>query len=146
MKLFNIVSTLIMLLCVSACNNGDIIDNEQSTPAPTRTLKLNAAMPGEATKSSGATTRLSLTETDEGTISVKWKEGDKINLCFVSGDGTVVRTVSNVPITNILDNGKKVCTLASGMNSSIGPATSIYLVIFICKSINCLFHFFLDCD
>lgn len=96
-----------MLLCVSACNNGDIIDNEQSTPAPTRTLKLNAAMPGEATKSSGATTRLSLTETDEGTISVKWKEGDKINLCFVSGDGTVVRTVSNVPITNILDNGKK---------------------------------------
>ena len=64
---------------------------------------LKAMMPGQETKSSGPLTRLSLTETDEGTISVKWREGDKINLCFVCNDGTVVRTASNIEVTNISD-------------------------------------------
>ena len=98
MRFFSIVLCLIVLLCVTACSNQDIIENEQITPSPTRTLKLNAAMPGDETKSSGAATRLSLTDTDEGTISVKWKEGDKINLCFVNEDGAVVRTISNLAI------------------------------------------------
>ena len=107
MRFFSIVLCLIVLFCVTACSNQDIVENEQITPSPTRTLKLNAAMPGEETKSSGAATRLSLTDTDEGTISVKWKEGDKINLCFVSEDGAVVRTISNLAISSILDNGKQ---------------------------------------
>ena len=107
MRFFSIVLCLIVLLCVTACSNQDIVENEQITPSPTRTLKLNAAMPGDETKSSGAATRLSLTDTDEGTISVKWKEGDKINLCFVSEDGAVVRTISNLAISSILDNGKQ---------------------------------------
>ena len=64
-------------------------------------------MPGEETKNSGTLTRLSLTETDEGTISVKWRVGDKINLCFVSNEGNVVRTSSNIEVTNISDNGKQ---------------------------------------
>ena len=107
MRFFSIVLCLIVLLCITACSNQDIVENEQITPSPTRTLKLNAAMPGDETKSSGAATRLSLTDTDEGTISVKWKEGDKINLCFVSEDGAVVRTISNLAISSILDNGKQ---------------------------------------
>ena len=107
MRIFNLVFTFIVLLFVTACSNQEIVDNEEILPIPTRTLKLKAMMPGGDTKSSGPTTRLSLTETDEGTIDVKWKEGDKINLCFVSQDGDVVRTVSNVSIINISENGKQ---------------------------------------
>ena len=109
MRIFNLVFTFIVLLFVTACSNQEIVDNEEILPIPTRTLKLKAMMPGGDTKSSGPTTRLSLTETDEGTIDVKWKEGDKINLCFVSQDGdvVVVRTVSNVSIINISENGKQ---------------------------------------
>lgn len=109
MRIFNLVFTFIVLLFVTACSNQEIVDNEEILPIPTRILKLKAMMPGGDTKSSGPTTRLSLTETDEGTIDVKWKEGDKINLCFVSQDGdvVVVRTVSNVSIINISENGKQ---------------------------------------
>ena len=48
---------------------------------------------------------LALTETDEGNISVKWKEGDKISLCFVSGE--TVRTLSDIAVTNIREDDKK---------------------------------------
>src|SRR5690554_4368349 len=107
MRIFNLVFTFIVLLFVTACSNQDIVDNEEILPLPTRTLKLKAMMPGGETRNSGSTTRLSLTETDVGTIDVKWKVGDKINLCFVSQDGDVVSTVDNVSITNISENGKQ---------------------------------------
>src|SRR5690554_6067335 len=105
--IYKIALTLLVLLCVTACSNEEIVDDEEIIPVPTRTMMLKAMMPGEETKNSGPLTRLSLTETDEGTISVKWRVGDKINLCFVSNEGNVVRTSSNIEVTNISDNGKQ---------------------------------------
>ena len=101
--IYKIALTLLVLLCVTACSNEEIVDDEEIIPVPTRTMMLKAMMPGEETKNSGTLTRLSLTETDEGTISVKWRVGDKINLCFVSNEGNVVRTSSNIEVTNISD-------------------------------------------
>lgn len=61
-------------------------------------------MPGEENDTK---TRVSLTEIEEGNISVKWKEGDQISLCFVSEDDNIVKTVSDVAMTNISENGKR---------------------------------------
>ena len=97
--------TLLLMLWLTACSNQEVVDKEpEATPA--RLLKLKASMPGEGTKSGTLSTRLTFTETEEGTITVQWKTGDKINLCFVSEDGTVVRTVPDVPVANISENGK----------------------------------------
>lgn len=72
--------------------------NENPIAANDRKITLTASMPGE-----GSGTRLALSETEQG-ITVKWKEGDKLNLCFVSG--TTVKTVSGVAVTNIRNDGK----------------------------------------
>ena len=97
--------TLLLMLWLTACSNQEVVDKEpEATPA--RLLKLKASMPGEGTKSGTLSTRLTFTEAEEGTITVQWKTGDKINLCFVSEDGTVVRTVPDVPVANISENGK----------------------------------------
>ena len=96
--------TLLLMLWLTACSNQEVVDKEpEATPA--RLLKLKVSMPGEGTKSGTLSTRLTFTETEEGTITVQWKTGDKINLCFVSEDGTVVRTVPDVPVANISKTG-----------------------------------------
>jgi hypothetical protein len=107
MRTINFVIALLLLLCVTACSNQEIIEEDQIEKVPPRTLRLKASMPGEKTKSGTVSTRLSFTETEEGTITVQWKAGDKINLCFVSADGTIVRTISDVAMTNISENGKQ---------------------------------------
>lgn len=107
MRTINFVIALLLLLCVTACSNQEIIEEDQIEKVPPRTLRLKASMPGEETKSGTVSTRLSFTETEEGTITVQWKAGDKINLCFVSADDTIVRTISDVAMTNISENGKQ---------------------------------------
>ncbi len=107
MRTINFVIALFLLLCVTACSKQEIIEEDQIEKVPPRTLRLKASMPDEETKSGTASTRLSFTETEEGTITVQWKAGDKINLCFVSEDGTIVRTISDVAMTNISENGKQ---------------------------------------
>jgi hypothetical protein len=65
-----------------------------------QTITFTAAMPDDGTK-----TRVALAETEASDISVTWKSGDVISLCFVSG-GTV-KTLSGIALTNIRENGKK---------------------------------------
>lgn len=91
---------LIMASCTN--KNEPAVVETASTPSPTQQLTLTASMPDD-----GSQTRLALAETTESNISVKWKDGDKLNLCFVSNSGTVVKTVSDVPVTNIREDGKK---------------------------------------
>lgn len=107
MDIFQATVTMYAVLLLAACSNQEVVEKEPIETVPTRILKLKASMPGEETKSGMASTRLSFTETEEGTITVQWKAGDKINLCFVSEDGTVVRTVPDVAITTISANGKR---------------------------------------
>lgn len=108
MKVFNSTFMLFVLLFLVACSTHEIVEHkltetEQVATTPRR-ISLNVDMPYEE---SGAKTRVSLTETDEGNISVRWKAGDSINLCFVSEDGTIVKTTSNVAVSNISENGKR---------------------------------------
>jgi hypothetical protein len=107
-KVFNFTFMLFLLLFLVACSTDETVEHkltETELLAPTpRTISLNVAMPYEE---SGAKTRVSLSETDEGNISVTWKAGDSINLCFVSEDGTIVKTTSNVAVSNISEDGKR---------------------------------------
>ncbi len=96
-----IVFTTFIVALLAGCVHNEIPDN--TSPAGERTLILTASMPGDDGGSSG--TRLVLSENEEG-ITVKWKEGDVLNLCFVSGGEGVVKTVSAVPVTNISEDGK----------------------------------------
>ncbi len=107
MDIFQATVTMYAVLLLAACSNQEVVEKDPIETVPTRILKLKASMPGEETKSGMASTRLSFTETEEGTITVQWKAGDKINLCFVSEDSTVVRTVPDVAITTISANGKR---------------------------------------
>ncbi|RRD87883.1 hypothetical protein EII33_12810 [Bacteroides heparinolyticus] len=68
---------------------------------PGRQVTLTASMPMGDVR-----TRLALAETDEGNISVKWQSGDKISLCFVDNNN-VVKTLHDVPVTNIREEGGK---------------------------------------
>ncbi|MFA5712858.1 MAG: M64 family metallopeptidase [Bacteroidales bacterium] len=52
-------------------------------------------------------TRLSLQENSVGDIEAKWREGDKISLCFQSLEGSVVRTVNNIVVEEIAEEGKR---------------------------------------
>ncbi|EPT33692.1 putative lipoprotein, partial [Bacteroidetes bacterium oral taxon 272 str. F0290] len=88
------------LILLTGCANNEVTEQDLSGKTSERTLTLTASMPTGRPE-----TRLALTETDEGNISVKWKEGDKISLCFVSGE--TVRTLSGIPVTNIREEGKK---------------------------------------
>lgn len=89
------------LAVLAGCADNTGIETSHETPGTgEKTLILTASMPTGRPE-----TRLALTETDEGSISVKWKEGDKISLCFVSGE--TVRTLSDIPVTNIREEGKK---------------------------------------
>ncbi|MBF6628487.1 MAG: LamG domain-containing protein [Proteiniphilum sp.] len=93
-----------VLLLLSGCSNPEIVEEPQPEQPEPHTLLIKVLMPDEGgTKS---TTRLALSETEVGSISVKWKAGDKINLCFVSGDGTTIKTVNDVAATNISSDGK----------------------------------------
>ncbi len=95
-KLFFIAITA--LLSAVGCADSDV--SGQRETATGQTITLTASMPTGRPE-----TRLALIETDEGNISVKWKEGDKISLCFVSGE--TVRTLSDIAVTNIREDGKK---------------------------------------
>ena len=80
-------------------------------------------MPDEnGTKSN---TRLVMSETEEGSISVRWKEGDKINLCFVSSDGGTIRTVNDVAATNISTDGKRA-DFSMAIPADISGTFSLY--------------------
>ena len=107
MRTINFTITLLLMLWLTACSNQEVVDKEPEETVPTRTLKLNASMPDEEKKSGTVSTRLTFTETEEGNITVRWKAGDKIHLCFISEDGSIVRTVSDVAVTNISENGKR---------------------------------------
>ncbi|MEA4917644.1 LamG domain-containing protein [Proteiniphilum sp.] len=93
-----LLSTVALLV---GCVHNEIPDN--TTLAGDRTFTLTASTPGD--DGGSIATRLALSESEEG-ITVKWKEGDALNLCFVSGGGGVVKTVSAVPVTNIRNGGK----------------------------------------
>ena len=88
------------LILLTGCANNEVTEQDLSGKTSERTLTLTASMPTGRPE-----TRLALTETDEGNMSVKWKEGDKISLCFVSGE--TVKTLSDIPVTNIREDGKK---------------------------------------
>lgn len=92
----------LFILAVIALVAAGCAKTEMDTPAQKQgqTLTLTASMPA-----GGPETRLALAETDEGNISVKWKEGDKISLCFVKGE--TVKTLSDIAVTNIREEGKK---------------------------------------
>ena len=96
MKIFNFSIFICFALLLSSCTSEvSKLDGQRDN-----VFTLTASMPAGRPE-----TRLALTETDEGNISVKWKEGDKISLCFVSGE--TVRTLSDIPVTNIREEGKK---------------------------------------
>ena len=84
MRTINFTIALLLMLWVTACSNQEIVEEDPMETAHARTLKLNASMPDEEKKSGTSSTRLTFTETEEGAISVSWKAGDKIHLCFVS--------------------------------------------------------------
>ena len=89
---------LAALLLAVGCTDSNVTGQRET--ATGQTITLTASMPTGRPE-----TRLALTETDEGNMSVKWKEGDKISLCFVSGE--TVRTLSDIAVTNIREDGKK---------------------------------------
>ncbi len=92
-------------LLLSGCSSPEIVDEQLPEEQEPRVLVVKVAMPEEnGTKSN---TRLAMSETEEGSVTVKWKAGDKINLCFVSGDGATIKTVNDVEATNISPDGKK---------------------------------------
>ncbi len=96
MKIFNFSIFICFALLLSSCTSEvSKLDGQRDN-----VFTLTASMPAGRPE-----TRLALTETDEGNISVKWKEGDKISLCFVSGE--TVRTLSDIAVTNIREDGKK---------------------------------------
>ena len=96
MKIFNLSIFICFALLLSSCTSEvSKLDGQRDN-----VFTLTASMPTGRPE-----TRLALTETDEGSISVKWKEGDKISLCFVSGE--TVRTLSDIAVTNIREDGKK---------------------------------------
>lgn len=96
MKIFNLSIFICFALLLSSCTSEvSKLDGQRDN-----VFTLTASMPAGRPE-----TRLALTETDEGNISVKWKEGDKISLCFVSGE--TVRTLSDIAVTNIREDGKK---------------------------------------
>lgn len=99
--IFWTVASAILLL--GSCNKEDIQDPTPQETVTVPTLTIRAAMPDE---NPSPQTRVALTETVGGNLSVQWKEGDKIHLCFVSEDGNTVRTVADVPVTHISSNGK----------------------------------------
>lgn len=99
--IFWTVASAILLL--GSCNKEDIQDPTPQETVTVPTLTIRAAMPDE---NPSPQTRVALTETVGGNLSVQWKEGDKIHLCFVSEDGNTVRTVADVAVTNISANGK----------------------------------------
>jgi hypothetical protein len=97
-----------MLSVAVGCIEHEVIEEEKTR----QTFTFTAAVPDD-----GAKTRVALAETDQGDISVTWKSGDKISLCFVSG--ATVKTLSNIALTNIRENGKKAdfsFTLPAGIN------------------------------
>lgn len=100
-KIFFLFATL--LLFVVGCSESEVVDNEQTNMEPLRVLSLKATMPGDG----DVTTRVGLVETGVDDIDVIWQPGDIINLSFESDDGSVVRTVAGVPVTNISANGKQ---------------------------------------
>ncbi|WP_373831700.1 LamG domain-containing protein [Bacteroides heparinolyticus] len=98
MKTKHFILSALAILAVGCTND------EPAAPATEeaagRQLTLTASMP-----SGEAKTRLALAETDGGNISVKWKEGDKISLCFVKGE--TVKTLHDIAVTNIREGGIK---------------------------------------
>ena len=40
--IYKIALTLLVLLCVTACSNEEIVDDEEIIPVPTRTMMLKA--------------------------------------------------------------------------------------------------------
>ncbi|MCE2616929.1 LamG domain-containing protein [Phocaeicola oris] len=86
------------LILLTGCANHEVTEQDLSGKTSERTLTLTASMPTESN------TRVTMTENDEGNLFLAWKAGDKISLCFVSG--STVKTVSDVPITNIREEGK----------------------------------------
>lgn len=93
---------LFTLFLITACSSHEIIEPDEPTPSKGRTLTVKASMPDD----NPTPTRLAITEVDQN-ISVRWKEGDKINLCFESIDGNTIKTVSDVPAINITPDGKR---------------------------------------
>ena len=88
---------------VVGCSQSEVMDNDQAQKEDGRVISVSASMPGDG----DVQTRVALVETPVDDIDVTWKTTDVINLCFESADGTVVRTVTGVPITNISANGKR---------------------------------------
>lgn len=97
----SILISLFSLILITACSSHEIIEPDESTPSKGRTLTLKASMPDD-----NPSTKLAITEVDQN-ISVRWKEGDMINLCFESIDGNTIKTVSDVPAINITPDGKR---------------------------------------
>ena len=79
------------LILLTGCANHEVTEQDLSGKTSERTLTLTASMPTESN------TRVTMTENDEGNLSLAWKAGDKISLCFVKG--TTVKTLADVPVT-----------------------------------------------
>ena len=97
-----------MLFVAVGCIEREVIEE----PKTLQTFIITASMPDDGVK-----TRVALAETEEGDISVTWKSGDVISLCFVNGE--TVKTLSNIAVTNIREDGKKAdfsFTLPEGIN------------------------------
>lgn len=85
-----------MLFVAVGCIEHEVTEGEKTR----QTFNFTATTPDDGVK-----TRVTLAETQESDISVTWKSGDNISLCFVSG--ATVKTLSNIALTNIRENGKK---------------------------------------
>src|SRR5690554_3068568 len=73
--IFWTVASAILLL--GSCNKEEIQDPTPQEVVTVPTLTIRAAMPDE---NPSPQTRVALTETVGGNLSVQWKEGDKIHL------------------------------------------------------------------
>ena len=83
----SILISLFSLILITACSSHEIIEPDEPTPSKGRTLTLKASMPDDNTS-----TKLAITEVDQN-ISVRWKEGDMINLCIekmAEADGIII--------------------------------------------------------
>src|SRR5690554_6215008 len=73
--------TMAIFLLPAACTNEPIFDDKEITPEKERTISLTAAMPND-----GPTMRVALSQEDDLSVSLKWEEGDQLQLVFVQDD------------------------------------------------------------
>lgn len=98
-KYIHYLTIIAIFTLFAACSNEPIFDNKDLSLGKARKISLTATMPHD-----NPNTRVSVSQEDDQTVSLKWEEGDQLQLVFVQGD---IKKKETVTVTNIMDEGKK---------------------------------------